>query len=222
MIGAGLPLVIVQPGLIYGPGDTSSVRTAVLQYLKRKLPMMPAVTAFCWAHVEDVARGHIMAMEQGVPGESYIIAGERRTFVEAMELAERITGVPAPRMVVAPGLMKASARLMGMVEKVLPVPVDVHRRVPAHQRWGDVPRRQQQGAAQAGLRSPPAGRRPARDAAPRDGAFGDDAQAEGIGGVLKVTQFRAAGATSPGLPRAATYRPRAAVEDFVRRGTMAA
>ena len=122
MIAAGLPLMIVQPGLIYGPGDTSSVRMAFIQYLKRKLAILPARTAFCWAHVDDIAQGHLLAMEQGRPGESYIIAGPRHTFVEAMGLAERITGVPAPRLRVAPGLMKATAALMGLVDNVVPVP----------------------------------------------------------------------------------------------------
>lgn len=36
-IADGLPLVIVQPGLVYGPGDTSGVRTILIQYLQRKL-----------------------------------------------------------------------------------------------------------------------------------------------------------------------------------------
>jgi nucleoside-diphosphate-sugar epimerase len=45
MIAEGLPLTIVMPGLIYGPGDTSSARTTFLQYLQRKLPFIPTVTA---------------------------------------------------------------------------------------------------------------------------------------------------------------------------------
>lgn len=122
MIEAGLPLIIVQPGLIYGPGDTSNVRTTFIQYLQRKLPMIPEKTAFCWAHVDDIARGHILAMDIGQPGESYIIAGPRHTFVEAMEIAEQITGIPAPRLRIAPGVMKGMAGLMGMVEQVVPVP----------------------------------------------------------------------------------------------------
>jgi nucleoside-diphosphate-sugar epimerase len=124
MMAQGLPLVIVQPGLIYGPGDTSSVRTTLISYLKRKLPMVPLGTAFCWGHVEDTARGHIQAMERGRPGEAYIIAGERCDLVSALRLAERVTGVPGPRITIAPGMMKATARLMGMVERVVPVPDD--------------------------------------------------------------------------------------------------
>jgi len=42
MIAGGLPLVIVMPGLIYGPGDTSTIRSNLIQYLKRKLPILRA------------------------------------------------------------------------------------------------------------------------------------------------------------------------------------
>ena len=122
MIEAGLPLVIVQPGVIYGPGDTSSLRTAFIQYLQRKLPIMPGRTAFCWAQVDDIARGHILAMEKGIPGQSYIIAGPRHTFVDAIKMAQRITGVPAPRIIAPPTMMKAMAGMMSVVEKIIPVP----------------------------------------------------------------------------------------------------
>ena len=56
MAREGLPLVILQPGVIYGPGDTSGVRAAFVQYLQGKLAGIPAETAFSWAHVDDVAR----------------------------------------------------------------------------------------------------------------------------------------------------------------------
>ncbi len=122
LIAAGLPLVIVLPGVVYGPGDTSSVRTTFRQYLRRKLPAIPAHTDFCWAHVDDIARGHILAMEAGAPGESYIIAGPEHTLVDAMEIAERITGIPAPRFHIPSAAMKGIATMMGVVGKVLPVP----------------------------------------------------------------------------------------------------
>ncbi len=122
MINHGLPLVIVLPGLIYGPGDTSTVRTNFVQYLQGKLPMMPAKTAFCWSHVEDAATAHILAMEKGKPGESYIIAGPKHTFVEAMELAQKLTGIRAPTIRVSPWMMKMMAVLMGPVGAVFPLP----------------------------------------------------------------------------------------------------
>lgn len=121
MMAEGLPLVVVMPGLIYGPGDTSSVRATLIQYLQRKLPVIPTGTAYSWAHVDDIARAHILGMEQGKAGEHYIIAGPSHRLVEALDLAQRITGVPAPRHV-APGLLKAASSMVGVVEKVVPVP----------------------------------------------------------------------------------------------------
>jgi nucleoside-diphosphate-sugar epimerase len=121
-IARGLPLVIVQPGLIYGQGDTSSVRANFIQFLQGKMPMMPKATAFCWAHVDDIARGHIQAMEKGVAEQNYFLCGPMYTFVDAMQLASKITGVPTPGMQVEPGMMRAMSGLMGLVEKVIPLP----------------------------------------------------------------------------------------------------
>ncbi len=124
MIAAGLPLVIVMPGVIYGPEDTSSIRTTFIQYLQRKLPIIPAQSAYSWAHVDDIARGHILAMEQGTLGGTYIIAGPTHTFVDAMHIAQKITGVPAPRIQAAPSVMKAMSAAMSVLEKFVPVPAD--------------------------------------------------------------------------------------------------
>ncbi len=122
MMQQGLPLVIVQPGLVYGPGDKSSVRDTMVQYLKRRLPLVPRKTAFNWAHVEDTARGHVLAMERGKSGESYIIAGSAHTLEEALDLAQAITGIPAPQFRASPVLLKTLAVLMGIVGFVVSLP----------------------------------------------------------------------------------------------------
>lgn len=121
MIREGLPLVIVQPGVVYGPGDSSSIHDTFQQYLRGKLPMVPKGSEYCWAHVEDVALAHLLAMEKGAVGESYIIAGPRMTLIDALKLAEQITGRRAPRMQAAPGMLKGFSKFMGVVEKVIPV-----------------------------------------------------------------------------------------------------
>jgi len=122
MVKEGLPLVTVMPGLVYGPGDTSTVHETLVQYLQRKLPMVPAQTTYCWAHVDDIARGHILAMEKGTAGEEYIIAGPVARVVDILEIAEKITGVPAPRLHPSPGVVRAMASLMSILEKVIPLP----------------------------------------------------------------------------------------------------
>jgi nucleoside-diphosphate-sugar epimerase len=121
-IAEGLPLVIVQPGLIYGPGDAGPSHDFIAQYLTRKLPMIPQDTAFCWAHVDDVARGHILAMEYGRVGESYFLAGPAHTAIEALKMAEKITGVPGPTLTAPPAMLKAMSAVTSLVERVIPLP----------------------------------------------------------------------------------------------------
>lgn len=118
-IAKGLPLVIVQPGLIYGPGDTSSVRASLLNLFKGRLPMLPRQTAYNWAHVEDIVQGHILAMEKGMVGESYIVCGEKYELYEAFKLAAQTAGVRAP-LAAAPAMMKAMSVLVKPVDAFMP------------------------------------------------------------------------------------------------------
>jgi nucleoside-diphosphate-sugar epimerase len=118
----GLPLTIVMPGLVYGPADTSGMHTALVDLLRSRLPMTPAKTAFCWAHVEDTARGHIQAMEAGKPGETYIIAGPRHTFESAFDLAASIAKVRAPMFHPGPTMMRGMAALMSGVQEFWELP----------------------------------------------------------------------------------------------------
>lgn len=122
MIRQGLPLMVVQPGGVYGPGDSSPQGDLLRQYLRRQLPMVPRGAAFCFGHVEDTASGHLLAMERGALGQSYIIAGPPATLIEALALAERITGVPAPRIHPPPALIRGAAAVVGVLEQIVPVP----------------------------------------------------------------------------------------------------
>ncbi len=112
MIRDGLPLVIAQPGLVYGPGDQSIVHRTLLQYLRGKLHVAPQATAYCFGYVDDIATGHLLAMQKGRVGESYIFAGPLHTFIELFALCERLTGVKQPRFNPSPTLMKVLAQTM--------------------------------------------------------------------------------------------------------------
>jgi nucleoside-diphosphate-sugar epimerase len=122
-IREGLPLVIVQPGIIYGAGgDVGPIHDFFVQFLKRQLPAKPKGTKYCLAHVDDVARGHLLAMERGRTGESYMLAGPAHEMSELMQFCEHVSGVRAPRMTAPPWMLKAMAGFMGVVERVVPVP----------------------------------------------------------------------------------------------------
>lgn len=118
-IAKGLPLVIVQPGLIYGPDDTSSLRAALRDFLHGRLPMLPTQTAFCWAHVDDIVQGHILGMEKGKVGESYIICGEPYKVADAYQIASQVSGKRAP-MTVPYQMMKILSVLVKPFDAILP------------------------------------------------------------------------------------------------------
>ena len=101
MMDDGLPLVIVQPGGVYGPRDKEygSVRSAFRNWLQGDLPMLARQFTLPLDYVEDTARAHVRAMEQGEPGEEYIIASKSRNVIDVFNRAEGITGVSAPRAV---------------------------------------------------------------------------------------------------------------------------
>ncbi|MBP7998121.1 MAG: NAD-dependent epimerase/dehydratase family protein [Chloroflexi bacterium] len=72
----GAPIIIVMPGGVYGPEDTSIIADMMFRFNKGQLPVVPgADTLLTYAHVEDIAEGHILAAEKGKIGESYILAG---------------------------------------------------------------------------------------------------------------------------------------------------
>ena len=111
----GLPLVIVQPGVIYGENDHSPMRPVLDAYLRRRLPAIPGGTAYCWAYVEDTVDGHVRAMDRGRPGESYVIAGPPHTLGDALRVAERVCGIGAPRLEVPPALLRFAARVTALL-----------------------------------------------------------------------------------------------------------
>src|SRR5688500_16409289 len=83
----GLPLVIVMPSVIYGPGDTGSTLGQLTRQIIAGRPFVgPKDGACSWAHVHDVARGHVLAMEKGRLGESYLLAGDRAPYGELLGL----------------------------------------------------------------------------------------------------------------------------------------
>ncbi len=118
-IAKGLPLVIVQPGMIYGPGDTSTLRSNLHELFKGRMPALPKGTMMCWAHVDDIVHGHMLAMEKGKVGESYNICGEPYKLHEIFKLAAQTAGVRAP-MPAPDGMMKLMSVLVTPLDALMP------------------------------------------------------------------------------------------------------
>ena len=73
----GLPAVIVNPSTPVGPRDVKPTPTGriILDTLRRKMPAY-VDTGLNIAHVDDVAAGHLLALDRGEPGRRYILGGE--------------------------------------------------------------------------------------------------------------------------------------------------
>ena len=120
MQARGLPLIVICPGAIYGPGDLSNRGRLLQRYALNRLPvMLGGETAHSWTHVADVAAGHWLAATQGRPGQTYFLAGPAHTYRELFAAAERATGLPAPRVWLPGSLARFLARLVARVRPSL-------------------------------------------------------------------------------------------------------
>jgi nucleoside-diphosphate-sugar epimerase len=123
LIGEGLPCVIVQPGGVYGPGDTSSIAELLNQFLSGKMPLLPfPELGICLAHVEDIAGGILLGLDKGTPGEAYVISGPAVTVREAIGVVAKISGRKAPTRALPTGLMKAMIPIGPLVGKLMGQP----------------------------------------------------------------------------------------------------
>jgi dihydroflavonol-4-reductase len=94
----GLPVVIVNPTTPVGPYDVKPTPTGrmVTDYLNGR--MFACIrTGLNVVDVEDVAKGHILAMQKGRSGQRYLLGNRNMTLREIMTILEKISGIRAPR-----------------------------------------------------------------------------------------------------------------------------
>jgi len=92
----GAPVVLVLPTMPHGPYDFRPTPSGkvVLDYLNAKMPGY-VDTAMNVTHVDDLALGHILALEKGVQGRSYICGGDNITMAKLLEILSNVTGLPS-------------------------------------------------------------------------------------------------------------------------------
>lgn len=118
-----LPCVIVQPGGVYGPGDTSQVADLLEQFLDGKMPLLPfPELGICLSHVSDIATGILLALDKGERGETYVLSGPVTTMRDAIETVAGLTGRKAPKRALPTPLMKAMVPIGPLVGKLMGQP----------------------------------------------------------------------------------------------------
>jgi dihydroflavonol-4-reductase len=131
-IGRGAPIVIVQPGGVYGPNDHSEVGNMIDQARtgKLKLRIFPE-TGLMLSHVEDVAEGIILAHDKGEVGESYVLSGEQQTFGGLVDKACELAGRKPPRVTMPATLMKLSTPLGSAIGPLMGFPPNLRELIKA-------------------------------------------------------------------------------------------
>ena len=98
-VRAGAPIVIVNPSTPIGPGDIKPTPTGqmVVDAASGRTPAY-VDTGLNVVHVDDVAAGHLRALERGRIGERYILGGENMTLREILVEISRLAGRSPPRI----------------------------------------------------------------------------------------------------------------------------
>ncbi|HZS16166.1 MAG TPA: NAD-dependent epimerase/dehydratase family protein [Candidatus Dormibacteraeota bacterium] len=132
LLEQGLPLVIVQPGGVYGPGDHSQLGNIVHQFVAGRLPAMAFPDlGINFVHRDDVVAGILLALEKGRPGEAYVLGGEIATAQQLVETLARITGRRPPRLTMPAVLLKMSAPLGPLLAPRLGFPPNLRELISA-------------------------------------------------------------------------------------------
>lgn len=120
LAAGGLPVVVVLPAAVYGPGDPSVLGALLRIYAKGWLVGSPFLrTGVSWVSVDDVAEGIIAAFEKGRRGEDYLLGGDNAAVGEVFRRLEPLTGIRAPRFEVPRWLVRAGLPLSPLVGRAL-------------------------------------------------------------------------------------------------------
>ncbi len=99
----GLPIVLVFPGVVYGPGPATEgnlVGRLIADHLAGRLPgIVGATRPWSYAWIDDVADGHVAALERGRTGGEYLLGGENAPQRRVFEIVRAERGRALPRRI---------------------------------------------------------------------------------------------------------------------------
>jgi nucleoside-diphosphate-sugar epimerase len=122
-IDRGAPILIAQPGGVYGPGDTSQLGIFVDQVRSGRMPVKVfPETGFNFVYVDDVVEGILRVHDKGRPGETYILGGELATVETLVEVVARLSSRRPPRFTLPPVLAKLAIPFGAVIGPIFKLP----------------------------------------------------------------------------------------------------
>jgi dihydroflavonol-4-reductase len=108
----GLPVVVLNPSLLLGPGDARLSSTdVVFKFMEKRIPAMPT-GGLSFVDVRDAAAAFVAALSKGRPGERYLLGGANMTFKDFFARLERLSGIRAPRVTLPSAVNIAGSKLL--------------------------------------------------------------------------------------------------------------
>ena len=116
----GFPAVVVNPTYPVGPWDVKPTPSGrvVVDFLNGKVPAY-VNTGLNVVDVEDVAQGHVLALERGRVGERYLLGNRNMSLEEILRTLAALTGRRPPRVRIPFWVAMAAGYLDGLVESGL-------------------------------------------------------------------------------------------------------
>lgn len=114
----GLDVSLVLPTTPLGARDIGPTPTGakvVLDFLNGKMPAV-ADTAMNVVHVDDLALGHVAALERGERGRSYIVGGENMSMQAILQTLAGYSGLPMPRLRIPPAVALTAGAACTLVQ----------------------------------------------------------------------------------------------------------
>jgi nucleoside-diphosphate-sugar epimerase len=129
---AGAPIVIAQPGGVYGPGDHSEVGNMIEQIRsgRMKLRIFPE-TGLNFVYIDDAARGVLLVHDRGKLGESYVLGGEIARMGDLYEKVAALSGRRRPRIPLPTPLIRLAIPAGPLVGKLMGFPPNLSELVSA-------------------------------------------------------------------------------------------
>ncbi len=108
----GFPVVVVHPDFVIGPWDVKPTSGKIVVQMAR-LPWLPFYPpgGKCFIGARDCAMGHVLAMEKGRPGVSYLLGDHNLSYREALGIIARVVGKPPPRFPLPRSVQRAAHQL---------------------------------------------------------------------------------------------------------------